>query len=158
MLEANAIQVRIGELCHQFRLPTMGAQTVSRFTAAGHGDALETLLEVLEQEAEDRRQRRIGRLRTASRLPAGKTWETFEHHRVPLAGLCTKASNHKPVTTRLVRRHLWMSPGGFSMSRRDSDSEKVPAALYDRLTDTPTYAARMYKASIRPRFGPCRGD
>ena len=33
----------------------------------------------------DRRQRRIGRLRTASRLPAGKTWETFEHDRVPLA-------------------------------------------------------------------------
>ena len=85
MLEANAIQVRIGELCHQFRLPTMGAQSVSRFTAAGHGDALETLLEVLEQEAEDRRQRRIGRLRTAPRLPAGKTWETFEHDRVPLA-------------------------------------------------------------------------
>ena len=85
MMEANAIQVRIGELCHQFRLPTMGAQSVSRFTAAGHGDALETLLEVLEQEAEDRRQRRIGRLRTASRLPAGKTWETFEHDRVPLA-------------------------------------------------------------------------
>ena len=85
MLDANAIEVRIGELCHQFRLPTMGAQSVSRFTAAGHGDALETLLEVLEQEAEDRRQRRIGRLRTASRLPAGKTWETFEHDRVPLA-------------------------------------------------------------------------
>ena len=85
MLDANAIQVRIGELCHQFRLPTMGAQSVSRFTDAGHGDALETLLEVLEQEAEDRRQRRIGRLRTASRLPAGKTWETFEHDRVPLA-------------------------------------------------------------------------
>ena len=84
MMEANAIQVRIGELCHQFRLPTMGAQSVSRFTAAGHGDAL-ALLEVLEQEAEDRRQRRIGRLRTASRLPAGKTWETFEHDRVPLA-------------------------------------------------------------------------
>ena len=65
-----------------------------------------------------------------------------------LSGLCTKASNHKPVTTRLVRRHLWMSPGGFSMSRRDSDSEKVPAALYDRLTDTPTYAARMYKVQL----------
>ena len=63
--------------------------------------------------------------------------------------LCTKASNHKPVTTRLVRRDLWMSPGGFSMSRRDSDSEKVPAALYDRLTDTPTYAARMYKVQRR---------
>ena len=85
MMDANAIQGRIGELCHQFRLPTMGAQSVSRFTAAGHGDALETLLEVLEQEAENLRQRRIVRLRTASRLPAGKTWETFEYHRMPLA-------------------------------------------------------------------------
>ena len=85
MMDANAVQVRIGELCHQFRLPTMGAQSVSRFTAAGHGDALPTFLEVLEQEAEDRRQRRIGRLRTASRLPAGKTWETFEHDRVPVS-------------------------------------------------------------------------
>ena len=37
------------------------------------------------------------------------------------------------------------------MSRRDSDSEKVPAALYDRLTDTPTYAARMYKVQLRER-------
>ena len=67
MMDANVIQVRIGELCHQFRLPTMGAQSVARFTAAGHGDALSTFLEVLEQEAEDRRQRRIGRLRTTSR-------------------------------------------------------------------------------------------
>ena len=48
----------------------------------------------------------------------------------------------------LVRRHLWMSSGGFSMSRPDSDSEKVPDALYDRLTDTPTYAARMYKVQL----------
>ena len=35
------------------------------------------------------------------------------------------------------------------MSRRDSDSEKVPAALYDRLTDAPTYAALMYKVQLR---------
>ena len=40
---------RIGELCRHFRLPTMGAQSVARFTAAGHGDALSTFLEVLEQ-------------------------------------------------------------------------------------------------------------
>ncbi len=58
---------------------------MARFTAAGHGDALPTLLEVLEQEAEDRRQRRINRLRKESRLPSGKTWETFEHDRVPLS-------------------------------------------------------------------------
>ena len=85
MMDAHATQVRISELCHQFRLPTMGAQSVARFTSAGHGDALETFLEVLEQEAEDRRQRRINRLRKESKLPAGKTWETFEHGRVPLS-------------------------------------------------------------------------
>ena len=89
-------------------------------------------------------------LRTAGqevnqRLGGNGTGEEEQSPVPTLTGLCTKASNHKPVTTRLVRRHLWMSPGGFSMSRRDSDSEKVPAALYDRLTDTPTYAARMYK-------------
>ena len=44
--------------------------------AAGHGDALATFLEVLEQEAEDRRHRRINPLRRESRLPSGKTWET----------------------------------------------------------------------------------
>ena len=37
MTDTTAIQERIGELCHQFRLPTMGKQSVVRFTAAGHG-------------------------------------------------------------------------------------------------------------------------
>ena len=36
------MQERIGQLCHQFKLPTMGAQAVARFTASGHGDALPT--------------------------------------------------------------------------------------------------------------------
>ena len=43
--------------------------SVARFTAAGHGDALSTFLEVLEQEAEDRRHRCINRLRKESKLP-----------------------------------------------------------------------------------------
>ena len=85
MTDTSVMQDRIGQLCGQFKLPTVAAETVARFTAAGHGDALATFLEVLEQEAEDRRHRRINRLRRESRLPAGKTWETFEHHRMPLA-------------------------------------------------------------------------
>ena len=85
MTDTSVMQDRIGQLCGQFKLPTMGAQSVARFTAAGHGDALATFLEVLEQEAEDRRHRRINRLRRESRLPSGQTWETFEHDRVPLA-------------------------------------------------------------------------
>ena len=85
MTDTSVMQERIGQLCHQFKLPTMGTQSVARFTAAGHGDALSTFLEVLEQEADDRRQRRIDRLRKVSRLPSGKTWETFLHDRMPLS-------------------------------------------------------------------------
>ena len=77
--DTSVMQERIGQLCHQFKMPTMGAQSVARFTDAGHGQALPTLLEVLEEE--DRRHRRINRLRQGSRLPAGKTWETFEQQR-----------------------------------------------------------------------------
>ncbi|MGD0728445.1 MAG: IS21-like element helper ATPase IstB [Spirochaetia bacterium] len=74
---------RISELCTQFKLPTVGSEAVNRFTKAGHRDALESLLEVLEMEAEDRRQRRTDRLRQASKLPAGKTWDTFEREKMP---------------------------------------------------------------------------
>ena len=85
VVDTSIIQERIGELCGQFKLPTVAAEATPRFTAAGHGDALPIFLEVLEQEAEDRRHRRINRLRRESKLPSGKTWETFEHHRMPLS-------------------------------------------------------------------------
>ena len=45
----SVVGERIRELCRQFRLPTLAAETVSRFSEAGHADALETLVEVLEQ-------------------------------------------------------------------------------------------------------------
>ena len=80
----SAVGERIRELCREFKLPTLAAETVGRFSEAGHADALPTLMEVLEQEAEDRRIRRVDRLRRASRLPAGKTWDTFEHDRAPV--------------------------------------------------------------------------
>ena len=77
----SAVAERVRELCRQFKLPTLAAETVGRFSEAGHADALVTLVEVMEQEAEDRRVRRVDRLRRASKLPAGKTWDTFEHDR-----------------------------------------------------------------------------
>ena len=36
----SALGERIKELCRQFRLPTLAAETVSRFSEAGHADAL----------------------------------------------------------------------------------------------------------------------
>ena len=41
----------------------------------------------------------------------------------------------------LMRRHLWIASGGLSLPARDSDSDKAPASLYDRLIDTLAYAA-----------------
>ena len=80
----SAVRERIRELCREFRLPTLASETVSRFSEAGHADALPVLVEIMEQEAEDRRIRRVDRLRRASKLLAGKTWGTFEHERAPV--------------------------------------------------------------------------
>jgi DNA replication protein DnaC len=80
-----AMADRLTELLGLFRVPTMAAETVKRFEQAGHHEALHTLLEVAELEANDRRQRRIERLQRASRLPTGKTSRTFDEHRLPKA-------------------------------------------------------------------------
>ena len=74
---------RIQTLCTEFRLPTIGAEVVKRFQADQQGPALETLLAVFELEASDRHQRRVKRLRRASKLPVGKTWESLDRGRFP---------------------------------------------------------------------------
>ena len=58
----------------------------------------------------------------------------------------TAAWYAKPAPTfadaiALMRRHLWIASGSFSLSACDSNSEKPPASLYDRLVDTLAYAA-----------------
>lgn len=77
------VTARIGELLTSFKLPTVSAELVSRFTAAGHADVLPLVAEVLELEAGDRRERRVDRLRRASRLPPGKTFATLDEARLP---------------------------------------------------------------------------
>ncbi|MDH3283508.1 MAG: IS21-like element helper ATPase IstB [Acidobacteriota bacterium] len=74
---------RIRELLETFKLPTTAEELVPRLSAAGREDALPTVLEVFELEAEDRKQRRTTRLRRASRLPPGKTLDTLETKRLP---------------------------------------------------------------------------
>jgi DNA replication protein DnaC len=76
-------QERIQALCTEFRLPTIGAEVVKRFQDDQHGKALKTLLAVFELEASDRRQRRVDRLRRASKLPPGKLWENLDMTRFP---------------------------------------------------------------------------
>ena len=74
----------IRALLKGFRLPTAAAEMARRLADAGHHDALEVVVEVLRDEAEDRMRRRVDRLRRASRLPPGKTMDTLDTQRLGL--------------------------------------------------------------------------
>src|SRR5262249_51237764 len=82
-IDPIAVEARITELLTAFKLPTATTELVPRFNAAGRADALPLLLEVFELEADDRRERRIDRLRRASHLPTGKVLETLDDSRLP---------------------------------------------------------------------------
>lgn len=86
----TAVQAdRLQELLAAFKLPTVNAELVHRLGSAGFGDALPTVLEVFEAEADARRERRVERLMRASQLPPGKTLDTLDLRRLPKA-LVTK--------------------------------------------------------------------
>ena len=69
-----------GGLCHlvNMAMPTQRGKRRNRGkpTPVGYGEALPTFLDMLEREAKGRRQRRLHRPSSESRLPLGKTWET----------------------------------------------------------------------------------
>ena len=74
---------RLEMLCTAFKLPTVKAELIKRHRDAGMIDALDTVVEVFELEAADRQQRRVDRLRRASQLAPGKTFEAFDLKRLP---------------------------------------------------------------------------
>jgi DNA replication protein DnaC len=76
------MEARLGDLLTTFKLPTLSIHLAERLLKAGKADALAVVLEVCELEAQDRHGRRVDRLRKASDLPPGKTFETFKD-RVP---------------------------------------------------------------------------
>lgn len=74
---------RLGELMRDFHLTAMAPELVPRLEAAGHEECLPVLLEVFEIESEVRWHRKVTRLRRASKLPPAKTFDTFDHERLP---------------------------------------------------------------------------
>ena len=78
-MTAAAISERTNELLLRFNLTT-AAELARRLEQAGQPEVLGLVLEVLEMEAEAREQRKIGRLRRASQLPPGKTFETLDRN------------------------------------------------------------------------------
>jgi DNA replication protein DnaC len=85
MTAAETVTTRINDLLKTFKLPTVAEELVARFHQGGQDEALPHLLEVLELEAQDRRERRTTRLRRASKLPPGKTFDTLDEKRFPRA-------------------------------------------------------------------------
>src|ERR1700692_4256427 len=79
-MTAAAISERTNELLLRFNLTTAVAELARRLEQAGQPEVLGLVLEVLEMEAEAREQRKIGRLRRASQLPPGKTFETLDRN------------------------------------------------------------------------------
>ncbi len=76
---------QITALLTGFTLTAAARELVSRFVEAEQQPALPLLLEVLQLEAAERQERRITRLRRASKLPPGKTFDTLEESRLPPA-------------------------------------------------------------------------
>jgi DNA replication protein DnaC len=82
-IDPSKVGEQIATLLSSFRVPTMARELVPRLIAAGHADALPLIQEVIELEAADRLERRVDRLRRASNLPPGKTFETLDESRLP---------------------------------------------------------------------------
>jgi len=77
------IGLQIATLLRQFNLTTAADELVPRLIGAGHDTALCTIAEVLGLEQDARHQRRVTRLRRASKLPEGKTFATLDETRLP---------------------------------------------------------------------------
>lgn len=73
---------RLRELLATFKLPTAASQIVTHVVDAGHETTLPLLAEVFELEQQDRWERRVLRLRRASKLPPGKVFDTFDDTRL----------------------------------------------------------------------------
>jgi DNA replication protein DnaC len=76
---------QITSLLTRFLLTTAARELVTRFVEAEQQPALPLLLEVLELEAQERDERRMTRLRRASKLPPGITFATLDEGRLPPA-------------------------------------------------------------------------
>ncbi len=76
---AEAVSARL----RQFKMPTAAQEMVPRLVAGDLEHALPVVSEVLEAEA--RHERRVTRLRRSSRLPATKTFDSFDQDRIPIA-------------------------------------------------------------------------
>jgi hypothetical protein len=108
-------------------LTTAARELVPRFVQAEQPSAFPLLLEILDLEAQERHERRITRLRRASKLPPGKTFGTLDEGRLPPAlriaatSLCIRlgAGRHLSTSSGRARGHAADAQGAdLAGSRR----------------------------------------
>lgn len=85
MTAGATITDRVTSRLTEFGLATAAREWVPRFTQANHEDVLPLVVELFDLEAEERQRRRITRFRLAARLPPGKTFDTLDVGRFPVA-------------------------------------------------------------------------
>jgi DNA replication protein DnaC len=78
----NGTPARIVDRLVEFKLTIAAEELIGRLEQDGRAAAQPTILDVLDAEAESRHQRRVTRLRRASKLPHGKTFEAFDDARL----------------------------------------------------------------------------
>ena len=117
---------RIAALLNLFKLSSAADQMTKRFVEAGFDQALVTLAEVLEVEAHTRRERRVDRLRRASRLPPAKTFDTLDPTHVPRTVL---------IQARELARGHFVERADPTLKRRGSlrHIRRAGSADFDRL-------------------------
>ena len=74
---------RLAQMASSFRLPTLAQELAPRLIEAGYSHVLEPLAEIFALEADDRSERRVGRLLKEADLPPGKTFDTLDLKRFP---------------------------------------------------------------------------
>ena len=140
----TAPSTQVTTLLTQFGLTTAAEELVPRLTQAGHPEALPVLLEVLEAEAEARRQRRIARLRRAARLPPGKTFATLDTGRWPV-----------PVVQQSrLQNSRGIGVGAVLSSLGEHDCPGSPTGyLVGRTGGTPGGRSRMFRRVLDRALG-----
>lgn len=78
-----ALADEVSSFATSFRTPTVAAELGKLLLDGGHHDALVIVHQVFCHEADDRTERRVERLRRASRLPPGKTLQSFDQALLP---------------------------------------------------------------------------
>ena len=82
MSEKDSAPNRLALVLDELKLSVVAEELVPRLVAADQASAISTIEEVFDLEMQARNERRVSRLRRLSRLPSGKTFDTFDEGRL----------------------------------------------------------------------------